>query len=196
MEDLKTGVSITDLGLNDFRMDLLNYVKTNGDLANVPNGMHAVVPAGPNVACRRASSSRCATATTRVNINQQNRLHPYYLIYIAGDGAGHRQPHRGQSTCSTSPAPPARDGRAHSGGLPALQPGDRRRPRNEGSIPTCWTRRSASSYVKEEKDLDSLFTGADQCTGQPHCRAGRLRAAVVYRGAGTTTMNDSQRTKL
>ena len=27
MEDLKTGVSITDLGLNDFRMDLLNYVK-------------------------------------------------------------------------------------------------------------------------------------------------------------------------
>jgi hypothetical protein len=27
LEDLKTGVSITDLGLNDFRMDLLNYVK-------------------------------------------------------------------------------------------------------------------------------------------------------------------------
>ncbi|MBD1401881.1 helicase-related protein [Pelovirga terrestris] len=44
MEDLKTGVNITDLGLNDFRMDLLNYVKQNGDLASVPNGMHAVVP--------------------------------------------------------------------------------------------------------------------------------------------------------
>jgi len=27
MEDLKTGVNITDLGLNDFRMDLLNYIK-------------------------------------------------------------------------------------------------------------------------------------------------------------------------
>src|ERR1035438_9385125 len=43
MEDLKTGVSITDLGLNDFRMDLLNYLKINGDLAGVPSGMHAVV---------------------------------------------------------------------------------------------------------------------------------------------------------
>jgi superfamily II DNA/RNA helicase len=42
MEDLKTGVSITDLGLNDFRMDLLNYVKTNGDLSSLPSGMHAV----------------------------------------------------------------------------------------------------------------------------------------------------------
>ncbi len=47
LEDLKTGVSITDLGLNDFRMDLLNYVKNNGDLASMPNGMHAVVPAEP-----------------------------------------------------------------------------------------------------------------------------------------------------
>ena len=27
LEDVKTGVSITDLGLNDFRMDLLNYIK-------------------------------------------------------------------------------------------------------------------------------------------------------------------------
>ena len=47
MEDLKTGVSITDLGLNDFRMDLLNYVKTNNDLTSMPNGMHAVIPADP-----------------------------------------------------------------------------------------------------------------------------------------------------
>jgi len=49
LEDLKTGVSITDLGLNDFRMDLLNYVKANGDLNNVPSGMHAVVPAKPEL---------------------------------------------------------------------------------------------------------------------------------------------------
>ena len=48
MEDLKTGVSITDLGLNDFRMDLLNYVKAHGDLEGLPSGMHAVVPAAPD----------------------------------------------------------------------------------------------------------------------------------------------------
>ena len=53
MEDLKTGVSITDLGLNDLRMDLLNYVKANGDLANLPNGLHAVVPARPRPAAGR-----------------------------------------------------------------------------------------------------------------------------------------------
>jgi hypothetical protein len=47
LEDLKTGISITDLGLNDFRMDLVNYVKTHGDLPNLPNGMHAVIPAAP-----------------------------------------------------------------------------------------------------------------------------------------------------
>jgi hypothetical protein len=47
LEDLKTGVSITDLGLNDFRMDLLNFVKANGDLDGVPTGMHAVVLADP-----------------------------------------------------------------------------------------------------------------------------------------------------
>jgi hypothetical protein len=51
LEDLKTGVSITDLGLNDFRMDLLNYVKEHGDLSHMPNGMHAVVPASPPWAC-------------------------------------------------------------------------------------------------------------------------------------------------
>src|SRR5690606_36485281 len=47
MEDLKTGVSSTDLGLNAFRMDLLNYVKTNNGLTSIPNGMHAVIPADP-----------------------------------------------------------------------------------------------------------------------------------------------------
>ena len=38
LEDINTGVSITDLGLNDFRMDLVNYIEKNGDLDNVPNG--------------------------------------------------------------------------------------------------------------------------------------------------------------
>jgi hypothetical protein len=35
LEDVRTGISITDLGLNDFRMDLLNYVKEHGDLTAV-----------------------------------------------------------------------------------------------------------------------------------------------------------------
>ena len=55
LEDLKTGVSITDLGLNDFRMDLIGYVKAHGDLALAPKGMHArrPGPAGAGPQARR-----------------------------------------------------------------------------------------------------------------------------------------------
>ena len=49
MEDLKTGISITDLGLNDFRMDLLNFIKENDDQALAPKGLHAVVFARPEL---------------------------------------------------------------------------------------------------------------------------------------------------
>jgi len=86
LEDLKTGVSITDLGLNDFRMDLLNHVKTNGDLANLPNGMHAVVPARPAMGLYPGVIFTLRNRNDTVNIDQQNRLHPYYLIYITNDG--------------------------------------------------------------------------------------------------------------
>ena len=44
LEDVRAGVSITDLGLNDFRMDLLGYINEHGDLDTLPKGLHAVVP--------------------------------------------------------------------------------------------------------------------------------------------------------
>ena len=86
MEDLKTGVSITDLGLNDFRMDLLNYVKANGDMTGIPSGMHAVVPAAPDRGLLPGVIFTLRNLNQGVNINQQNRLHPYYLVYIGLDG--------------------------------------------------------------------------------------------------------------
>lgn len=86
MEDLKTGVSITDLGLNDFRMDLLNYVKTNGDLRSVPNGMHAVVSADTERGLPPGVIFTLRNLNHSVNVNQQNRLHPFYLVYISNDG--------------------------------------------------------------------------------------------------------------
>jgi superfamily II DNA or RNA helicase len=86
MEDLKTGVSITDLGLNDFRMDLLNYVKANGELAAVPNGLHAVVPAAPDKGLMPGVIFTLRNRNQGININQQNRLHPYYLVYIGQNG--------------------------------------------------------------------------------------------------------------
>jgi superfamily II DNA or RNA helicase len=86
MEDLKTGVSITDLGLNDFRMDLLNYVNVNGDMKAVPSGMHAVVPAAPDRGLFAGVIFTLRNLNQDVNAKQQNRLHPYYLVYISQNG--------------------------------------------------------------------------------------------------------------
>ena len=82
MEDLKTGVSITDLGLNDFRMDLLNYIKDNADLTGMPNGLHTVIAADEESGLEPGVIFTLRNRNHSVNINQQNRLHPYYLVYI------------------------------------------------------------------------------------------------------------------
>ena len=84
LEDLREGVSITDLGLNDFRVDLSNYIKAYGELTNIPEGLHAVVneteilPSGAVFVLKNINSS--------VNLNKLNRLHPYYLIYMRSSG--------------------------------------------------------------------------------------------------------------
>ena len=84
MEDMSTGISIMDLGLNEFRLDLLDYIKTHGDLAKKPKGLHAVVPAteenpeGVIFVLRNINNS--------VNIDNQNRIHPFYMVYISVDG--------------------------------------------------------------------------------------------------------------
>ena len=84
MEDMSTGISIMDLGLNEFRLELLDYIKTHGDLAKRPKGLHAVVPAteenpeGVIFVLRNINNS--------VNIDNQNRIHPFYMVYISVDG--------------------------------------------------------------------------------------------------------------
>lgn len=87
LEDVKAGVSITDLGLNDFRMDLLNYIKENGDLEYLPTGLHAVVPSDEAIGLKPGIIFTLRNINPEVNINQQNRLHPFYLIYISDEGA-------------------------------------------------------------------------------------------------------------
>jgi ERCC4-related helicase len=94
MEDLKTGVSITDLGLNDFRIDLLNHIKNNKNLGSIPTGMHAVVPENTALGLVAGVIFTLYNRHQSININQQNRLHPYYLVYISNSGeviANHTQ---------------------------------------------------------------------------------------------------------
>lgn len=86
MEDVKTGVSITDLGLNDFRMDLLNHAKNDKELASVPNGMHAVVSANSALGLTAGVIFTLRNLNHGIHVSQSNRLHPYYLVYIGRDG--------------------------------------------------------------------------------------------------------------
>lgn len=84
IEDMSSGISIMDLGLNEFRLDLLDYIKRNGDVEAAPHGMHAVVAASdlapPGVIFVLKNLN------AKVNIEGQNRLHPFYMVYIGEDG--------------------------------------------------------------------------------------------------------------
>ena len=42
---MTTGISIMDFGLNEFRLDLLDYIKHRPDINKMPFGLHSVVPA-------------------------------------------------------------------------------------------------------------------------------------------------------
>lgn len=86
MEDLKTGISITDLGLNDFRMDLIGYLREHGDIARAPHGMHAIVPADPAKGLHPGAIFALRNRIDDVNIDKLNRLHPYYLVFIGEGG--------------------------------------------------------------------------------------------------------------
>ena len=84
IDDMSSGISIMDLGLNEFRLDLLDYIKANGDLDKTPFGLHAVVPAAEN--CPPGAVFVLKNINGSVNIDKQNRLHPFYLVYISDEG--------------------------------------------------------------------------------------------------------------
>lgn len=84
IEDMSTGISIMDLGLNEFRLDLLEYVKNHGDLDKKPKGMHAVVPATDELP--EGVIFVLKNINNSVNIDNQNRIHPFYMVYIGTDG--------------------------------------------------------------------------------------------------------------
>ena len=86
LEDVRTGVSITDLGLNDFRMDLLGYIKEYGDPAAAPKGLHAVVPAMPDKGLRPGVLFALRNVEADERIHRGNRLHPHYLVYLDEGG--------------------------------------------------------------------------------------------------------------
>jgi SNF2 family DNA or RNA helicase len=93
LEEMNTGISIMDLGLNEFHLDLQEMLKKYGDAEHLPRGIHAVarseqeIPKGAIFVLKNINQG--------VNIDKQNRLHPFYLVFITEDGnveVNHLQP--------------------------------------------------------------------------------------------------------
>ena len=84
IEEMTSGISIMDLGLNEFRLDLLEYVKLHPDIDKTPMGLHAVTAAAEDTPPGVIFVLKNRTGS--VEINHQNRLHPFYMVYISNDG--------------------------------------------------------------------------------------------------------------
>ena len=159
LEDVRAGVSITDLGLNDFRMDLLGYVKEYGDLGTAPKGLHAVVPADRSIGLEPGVIFALRNVNADETLNRGNRLHPYYLVYLDDDGnviADHTQVKtvldlvRAGSRPYTTPVADAVRVFNHA--------------TNEGTEMGKYSDLLTDAIhsmidVTEERDIDSLFTG-------------------------------------
>ena len=84
IEDMDTGINIMDLGLNEFRLDLLAYIKEHPEIERTPNGMSAVVAASEELP--QGVIFILKNRRQEVNIGKTNQLHPFYMVYISTDG--------------------------------------------------------------------------------------------------------------
>ena len=85
IEDMSDGVSIMDLGLNEFRLDLLEYMHTHKNVELTPFGLHAVVSS--NKYAEPGVIFVLKNRNNGVNIDKKNRLHPFYMVYLRYDGS-------------------------------------------------------------------------------------------------------------
>jgi SNF2 family DNA or RNA helicase len=83
IEEMSSGISIMDLGLNEFRLDLLDYMKSDPDIYHAPFGLHAIVEARDDVP--EGVFYILKNISNGVNIDNQNRLHPFYMVYISSN---------------------------------------------------------------------------------------------------------------
>lgn len=85
LEDMDGNVSITDMTLNDFRMDLSGYMKENLSLLNKsPSGFFAAVS---TIAETPAGAIFCLKDIhNKDEFDPHYALAPFYVIYVAEDG--------------------------------------------------------------------------------------------------------------
>jgi len=86
LEDVDGQIAITDLGLNEFKMDMIQYIKTHGEPSNIPNGLYAVVSENLDKNIQKGVIFILRNRNDGINIEKRNRFHPYYLVYIKENG--------------------------------------------------------------------------------------------------------------
>ncbi len=83
LEDVNGGISITDLTLNDFKMDLMGYLKTDeAKLQKTPLGIHSVVLHNDTNSAIEKGTIFCLKLLKNEVHTDNYSLEPYYLVYI------------------------------------------------------------------------------------------------------------------
>ena len=102
LEDMTDSISLTDFTLDDFRVELSNFLKANEEkIKNSPDGIYAVIPSPENTL--QPSQKEFDEATKKVikpgvifclrqknaaeECEKINPLNPYFLVYIYEDGS-------------------------------------------------------------------------------------------------------------
>ena len=85
MESLKTGVSITDLGLNEYALALKRYMAGHPAFGSLPPGVHAVVAANPQDGLVPGVIFFLRNRDERLK-NDANYFHPFYAVYLDESG--------------------------------------------------------------------------------------------------------------
>lgn len=84
LEDFNNSVSLNEFTLDDFRIDLFNYIQQHRQLlAEAPLGLYAIVPTNPNYPIIKSGVIFCLKQKGDTTGNEQiNPLQPYFLVYI------------------------------------------------------------------------------------------------------------------
>ena len=88
LEEISGGISITDLTMNDFKMDLMEFMKTNKKaLEQAPLGMYAIAATSPDLLeIKPGVVFALKQVNSHVAVEKHNALYPYYMVYIQADG--------------------------------------------------------------------------------------------------------------
>ena len=156
IEDMDTGINIMDLGLNEFRLDLLSYIKEHPDIEHAPFGMNAVAGAKGDI--KPGVIYVLKNRNNAVNIDKKNLLHPFYMVYLSDDGeviCDHLHPKKLLDTLRLL----CKDKKEYDRNLCALlskETSDGRHMEHYSDL----LQKTIDSMVriKEESDIDSLFS--------------------------------------